>query len=35
MRTRRLLLLAFSGVRVRDEVLRREGMTLPGFVERS
>ena len=34
MKTPRLLFLALSGVRVRDEVLRREGMTLPGFVER-
>ncbi|MBI2931755.1 MAG: B12-binding domain-containing radical SAM protein [Planctomycetes bacterium] len=34
MRTRRLLLIAMSGVRVRSEELRRLGMTLPGFIER-
>ncbi|XXF78472.1 cobalamin-dependent protein [Myxococcaceae bacterium GXIMD 01537] len=33
-RTRRLLLLAMSGVRVRNERLRALGLTLPGFVER-
>jgi hypothetical protein len=27
---RRLLLVAFSGVRVRDDALLRDGMTLPG-----
>ncbi len=35
MKTPRLGLISLSGVRVRDEVLLREGMTLPGFVERS
>lgn len=32
---RSILFLAMSGVRVRDEELRKLGMTLPGFVERS
>jgi radical SAM superfamily enzyme YgiQ (UPF0313 family) len=31
---RRLLLIAMSGVRVRDEQLGKFGMTLPGFIER-
>ena len=35
MRTRRALLLALSGVRVKDQELLELGMTLPGFVERS
>ncbi len=35
MKTRRVLLLALSGVRVRDQELLELGMTLPGFVERS
>ncbi len=35
MKTPRLGLISLSGVRVRDDVLLREGMTLPGFVERS
>ena len=30
-----LLLIAMSGVRVKDEELRRAGLTLPGFIERS
>jgi radical SAM superfamily enzyme YgiQ (UPF0313 family) len=34
VKTRRLLLLAMSGVRVQDERLRSLGLTLPGFVER-
>jgi radical SAM superfamily enzyme YgiQ (UPF0313 family) len=34
MRTHRVLLLAMSGVRVKDEELRQLGMTLPGFIER-
>lgn len=34
MRTYRVLLLAMSGVRVKDDELRRLGMTLPGFIER-
>ncbi|WP_437815609.1 B12-binding domain-containing radical SAM protein [Sorangium sp. So ce1078] len=34
-RSRRALLLAMSGVRVKDEELARLGLTLPGFVERS
>lgn len=34
MRDRRILLLALSGVRVRDAALAAYGMTLPGFVER-
>ena len=32
MKTRRLLLLAMSGVRVHDASLRALGLTLPGFV---
>lgn len=32
---RKLLLLAMSGVRVKDRELLELGMTLPGFVERS
>ncbi|MFN3648452.1 MAG: radical SAM protein [Armatimonadota bacterium] len=35
MRERKLLLLAMSGVRVKNEALRALGLTLPGFVERS
>ncbi len=35
MKSRKLLLLALSGVRVRDRELMALGMTLPGFVERS
>nr|WP_306469790.1 radical SAM protein [Oscillatoria laete-virens] len=35
MRSRKLLLLAFSGVRVRNEELLKLGLTLPGFVDRS
>ena len=35
MRAPRLALISLSGGRVRDEELLREGMTLPGFVERS
>ncbi len=35
MTNRRLLLIAMSGVRVRDRKLLDRGMTLPGFVERS
>lgn len=31
----RVLLLAFSGVRVEDPELRAKGLTLPGFVDRS
>ncbi|MGA9521188.1 MAG: cobalamin-dependent protein [Myxococcaceae bacterium] len=34
MKTRRLLLIAMSGVRVHDPELRALGLTLPGFVER-
>jgi len=34
MRRHKVLLLAMSGVRVKDEELRRLGMTLPGFVDR-
>ena len=34
MKTRRVLLLAMSGVRVKSDELRRLGMTLPGFIER-
>jgi hypothetical protein len=34
-RSRRALLLAMSGVRVKNEELARMGLTLPGFVERS
>lgn len=34
MKNRRLLLLAMSGVRIRDPELLELGMTLPGFVER-
>ena len=34
MRTRRVLLVAMSGVRIHDERLRALGLTLPGFVER-
>ena len=34
MRTYRVLLLAMSGVRVKDDELRRLGMSLPGFIER-
>ena len=32
---RKLLLVAMSGVRVKDQELLSLGMTLPGFVERS
>lgn len=35
MKSRRLLLIAMSGVRVHDKKLFELGMTLPGFVERS
>lgn len=34
MRAKRVVLLAMSGVRVKDAELLRLGMTLPGFVER-
>ena len=34
MRTYRVLLLAMSGVRVKNDELREVGMTLPGFIER-
>ena len=34
MKSRRVLLLAMSGVRVKSDELRRLGMTLPGFIER-
>ena len=34
-RDRKLLLIAMSGVRVKDKELLELGMTLPGFVERS
>ncbi len=34
MRSRRLALVTLSGVRIRNENLRRLGLTLPGFVER-
>ena len=34
MKSRRVLLLAMSGVRVKSEELRQLGMTLPGFIER-
>ena len=34
MRPYRVLLLAMSGVRVKNEELRRLGMSLPGFIER-
>jgi radical SAM superfamily enzyme YgiQ (UPF0313 family) len=35
MREYRLLLVAMSGVRVKNEELLRQGLTLPGFLERS
>ncbi len=35
MKTRRVLMIAMSGIRVRSDALREAGMTLPGFVERS
>lgn len=35
MKTRKLLLIAMSGVRVKNRELLAFGMTLPGFVERS
>lgn len=35
MRTRRLVLVTLSGVRIHDPELLRLGLTLPGFVERS
>lgn len=35
MSAQRILFLALSGVRVRNEDLMRKGLTLPGFVERS
>ena len=31
----KILFIAMSGVRVQDEELLKEGLTLPGFVERS
>ena len=34
MKSRRVLLLAMSGVRVKNDELRQLGMTLPGFIER-
>jgi len=34
MKTYRVLFLAMSGVRVKNEELRALGMTLPGFIER-
>ncbi len=34
MKTYRVLLLAMSGVRVKNDELRELGMTLPGFIER-
>ena len=34
MKSRRVLLLAMSGVRVKSDELRQLGMTLPGFIER-
>lgn len=34
MKTRRVLLLAMSGVRIFDDRLRGLGLTLPGFIER-
>ncbi len=34
MRPYRVLVLAMNGVRVKNDELRRLGMTLPGFIER-
>ena len=34
MKSHRVLLLAMSGVRVKDDELRKLGMTLPGFIDR-
>ncbi len=35
IKTRRLLLVSMSGVRIKNEKLLKSGMTLPGFLERS